>query len=124
MPNASGTEMSASDDRNDTHLSILSDLALLIERIQESKTLIEAASCSAWRSGNRHQRDRIGRCHAWLSEGASGIEHLRSQSWRCPPLSAGGQNAERANLLDRSPEARLETSAAARIRQGLSATAR
>jgi|SRR5215208_1491528 hypothetical protein len=43
MPNASGTEMSASDDRNDTHLSILSDLALLIERIQESKTLIEAA---------------------------------------------------------------------------------
>ncbi|HKG99152.1 MAG TPA: hypothetical protein VKB08_00315 [Bradyrhizobium sp.] len=43
MPNASGTEMSASHVRKDSHLSIVSDLALLIERIQESKTLIEAA---------------------------------------------------------------------------------
>jgi hypothetical protein len=43
MQSASAAELSGLEDQSDSHLSIVSELALLIERVQESKTLIESA---------------------------------------------------------------------------------
>ena len=84
MQNVAGiANSSLSDNGNDSHGLIVANLASLIQRIQQTNALIEAAIIRAaavfrrWRSPPSWC---TGRRHAGLREGASGIERLRSGS--------------------------------------------